>query len=243
MRGRLTVRSACPYYCAAMGKLLCIDLGRSSYTEAIELQTRLVTRLQGLAREEACLILTEHDPPVITLGVSASEGNVVASRHQLESEGIELHKTRRGGDVTYHGPGQLVCYPILQLKRHGKSLRQYQRDLEEVVIRALARLGVEAGRRDALTGVWTSEGKIAAIGVAVSRWVSYHGFAVNVCPNMDHFRLIVPCGLADERVTSLAVLGGKPVTIDQMKPLVIEATAEVFGFSAWRQTQPAEVPT
>jgi len=239
-RGRLTVGPACPYYCAVMGELLCIDLGESSYAEALELQTRLVERLQGLDRQEAYLILTEHVPPVITLGVSAAAGNVLATRRQLEAEGIELHKTRRGGDVTYHGPGQLVCYPVLQLRHHGKSLRRYQRDLEEVVIRTLARLGVQASRRDGLTGVWTSQGKIAAIGVAVSKWVSYHGFALNVSPRMDHFQLIVPCGLADERVTSLEMLTNRSVTVEQVKPFVIAALVDVFGFANWRQIEPGQ---
>jgi len=212
-----------------------MDLGKSSYAEAVELQLGLVRRLQGLDREEAYLILTEHNPPVITMGISAAEGNVLATGAQLEAEGIELHRTRRGGDVTYHGPGQLVCYPILQLRRHGKSLRRYQRDLEEVIIRVLSRFGADTFRREGLTGVWTPEGKIAAIGVAVARWVSYHGFAVNICPNMDHFQLIVPCGLSNEPVMSLRNLVDGPVSVEAAKPLVIEEMVTVFGFTGWKE--------
>jgi len=217
-----------------MTELVCLDVGRSPYLGTLALQRRLVRLVQTASEQRAYLILAEHSPPVITLGISADRQNILAPPNALARAGIEVHRTRRGGNVTYHGPGQLVGYPILRVDLHGKSLRLYLRQLEEVLIRALARLAVAARRRDGLTGVWLDAGKVAAIGVAVRRWVSYHGFALNVSPEMRHFGLIVPCGLRGEPVTSLAETLHKTIPMERVKGAVIDATVEVFGFAGWR---------
>jgi len=222
-----------------MADLSYIDMGRCSYEDALRLQLKLAQEVQDAQDEKAYLLLVEHHPPVITLGVGADAENVLAGPDRLSMLGIAVHKTKRGGDVTYHGPGQLVGYPILRLGFHGRSIRKYLRDLEEVLIRALAVFDVDAGRREGMTGVWVGEEKIAAIGVAIRRWVSYHGFALNVNCNLEHFRLIVPCGLAKVKVTSLSELLGRAVRPEQVTPHILKAMLEVFGFSALRQ-RPAQ---
>ena len=217
-----------------MAELEVLDVGRAAYGPALALQQRLLEEVRTAPDERACLIFVEHEPPVITLGRGAKAANVVASRSRLEQEGVEVHESSRGGDVTYHGPGQVVGYPILRLDLHGKDIHRYLRDLEEVLIRTLAAFGIEGRRSPGLTGVWTDGGKVAAIGVAVRRWVTYHGFALNVCPNMEHFGLIVPCGIRHEGVTSLAALLGRPISVAEVKPLLVECMVEVFGFDGWR---------
>jgi len=217
-----------------VAELTCIDVGRAAYAPTLELQQRLLAEVRGAADERAYLVLVEHDPPVITLGRGADAGNVVASRERLVSEGIEIHEASRGGDVTYHGPGQLVGYPVLRLDLHGRDVHRYLRDLEEVLIRVLAGFGVVGERAAGRTGVWVGGEKVAAIGVAVSRWVTYHGFALNVAPNLDHFGLIVPCGIRDRGVTSLARLLGRPVTVAEVKPAVVECVRDIFGFDRAR---------
>ena len=185
--------------------------GTVPYRTALERQQDLVrSRQAGDIPDQ--LVLLEH-PPVITVGVSGRgrPGHVLASADRLREHGIEVVDVPRGGDVTYHGPGQLVGYPILSLKPDRCDVHRYVRDLEEVLIRTAARFGVEAGRIEGLTGVWVGREKLAAIGVRLSRWVTSHGFALNVATDLDHFRLIVPCGLAGYGVTSLArLLGAAP---------------------------------
>jgi lipoyl(octanoyl) transferase len=181
-------------------------LGRVEYSTALELQQTLV-RLVKEGRISHTLLLLEH-PPVITLGRNAGEKNIVASREFLAANGVELHETDRGGDVTFHGPGQLVGYPIFDLRAFEPRIGavDFVRKLEEVLIRACGDLGVVTARIPGLTGVWTQNdppGKIAAIGVHISRAVTSHGFALNVSTNLDYFKLIVPCGIADKPVTSL----------------------------------------
>ncbi len=202
------------------------------YPEALRRQEQLVERVCADDAERAHLLLVEHDPPVLTLGRRADRRNVVAPPERLRREGVEVHEISRGGDVTYHGPGQLVGYPIIRLDLHGRDLRRYLRDLEEVLIRALRSFGVEGRRVDGLTGVWVGEEKVAAIGVAVRRWVTWHGFALNVCPNMEHFSLIVPCGIRDKRVTSLRRLLGRDVSVAEAAEPVVRSFREVFGFRA-----------
>jgi lipoyl(octanoyl) transferase len=181
-------------------------LGRVEYSTALELQQTLV-RLVKEGRITHTLLLLEH-PPVITLGRNAGEKNIVASREFLAANGVELHETDRGGDVTFHGPGQLVGYPIFDLRAFEPRIGavDFVRKLEEVLIRACGDLGVVTARIPGLTGVWTQNdppGKIAAIGVHISRAVTSHGFALNVNTNLDYFKLIVPCGISDKPVTSL----------------------------------------
>ena len=181
-------------------------LGRVDYSIALELQQTLV----GLVKDKRIthtLLLLEH-PPVITLGRNAGEQNIVVSREFLATNGVELHETNRGGDVTFHGPGQLVGYPIFDLRAFEPRIGavDFVRKLEETLIRTCGDLGVVTGRIPGLTGVWTQSeppGKIAAIGVHISRAVTSHGFALNVNTNLDYFKLIVPCGISDKPVTSL----------------------------------------
>jgi len=181
-------------------------LGRVDYSVALELQHTLV-RLVKERRISHTLLLLEH-PPVITLGRNAGAQNIIASRESLAQNGVELHETDRGGDVTFHGPGQLVGYPIFDLRAFEPRMGavDFVRKLEETLIRTCGDLGVVTERISGLTGVWTQNdvpGKIAAIGVHISRAVTSHGFALNVNTNLDYFKLIVPCGISDKPVTSL----------------------------------------
>jgi|WetSurMetagenome_2_1015567.scaffolds.fasta_scaffold609416_1 lipoate-protein ligase B len=214
-----------------MAQLVYLDVGHAAYEPTVRLQKRLADEVKAAPEERAYLVLVEHDPPVITMGRSTQgTDNVLVPREALALQGIEVHETSRGGDVTYHGPGQLVGYPILRLDLHGRDVRRYLRDLEEVLIRLLARFGVEGQRSEGLTGVWVGNHKIAAIGVAVSRWVTYHGFALNVEPDLSHFGLIVPCGIRDKGVTSLARVLGRPVPVAEVKAPLVECVVDVFGF-------------
>ena len=213
-----------------MADLVCVDLGRGSYDEALQVQRQLVAQVRGVDRERAYVILVEHDPPVITLGRRADERNVLAGADELAELSIEVRRTERGGDVTYHGPGQLVAYPILRLDLHGRDVHRYLRDLEEVIIRTLARFDLVGRRINGLTGVWVGRRKVAAIGVAVKRWVSYHGLALNVSTDLSHFRAIVPCGIADKEVTTMSDLLARAVSTSDVKPMVVENMVEVFDF-------------
>jgi len=218
-----------------MGELAVMDIGRTAYEPALELQQRLVQKVQQSEEELAYLILVEHDPPVITAGRGRGLENILASGRQLAEMGIEVHETTRGGDVTYHGPGQIVGYPIIRIDRHGRDVHKYLRDIEEMLIRAVGRFGISAGRRAGLTGIWVGAAKLAAIGVAVSRWVSYHGFALNVTTDLSQFATIVPCGLPDESVTSMEVLLGRCILANDVRPAIVECMVDVFGFDAARE--------
>ena len=201
-------------------------LGTVGYAAAIDVQQRLVVeRQRGEIADQ--LLLLEH-PPVITRGVRAGADNVLASPLVLRRRGVEIHDVRRGGDVTYHGPGQLVGYPIVLLKPDRCDVHRYVRDLEEVLIRVVADFGVRATRIAGLTGVWVGNDKLAAIGVRLSRWVTSHGFALNVTTDLDDFTLIRPCGLADRGVTSLARLTGAAVPVAAVADRVTRRFAEVF---------------
>jgi len=202
-------------------------LGRVRYGEALALQERLVgERREGRIRDT--LLLLEH-PHVITLGTASSPHHVLVDEAGRSERSIELFETGRGGDVTYHGPGQLVGYPILDLRPDRQDLHRYLRDLEEVLILAAGRWGVAARREVGRTGVWTERGKLAAIGVRVSsRWITSHGFALNVGTDLSYFETIVPCGLADRRVTSLARETGQPVHVEEARDAVVEAFGVVF---------------
>ena len=204
-------------------------LGLVPYEEALQLQKSLVEdRKAGRIPDQ--LLLLQH-PPVITLGVKArsDRSHVLASESELESQGVEFFETGRGGDVTYHGPGQLVGYPILDLKPDRCDVHKYVRDLEEVLIKVSAEFGVTAARVAGLTGVWVGQEKLAAIGVRISRWITSHGFAFNVATNLDHFQLIVPCGITDRGVTSLERLLDRGVQMSLVEDAAIRAMASVFG--------------
>jgi lipoate-protein ligase B len=202
-------------------------LGRLPYAEALELQETMVEeRRRGAAPDT--LLLLEH-PHVITLGTASQPEHVLLGEAERRARSIELFETGRGGDVTYHGPGQLVGYPILDLKPDRKDLHRYLRDLEEVLIRAAGVFGVAAFRSSGLTGVWTPGGKVAAIGVRVSSgWITSHGFALNVDTDLDFFGAIVPCGIPDRPVTSLARETGRAVTLEEVRPPLVHAFASVF---------------
>ena len=182
-------------------------LGVMPYADALVLQRQLVEERRVDAIPDL-LLLVEH-PPVLTLGVRGDGGrsHILATPEALAARGIDVFETGRGGDITYHGPGQIVGYPIINLKPDRCDVHRYVRDLEEVLIRVAADYGISATRIEGLTGVWVGTEKLAAIGVRISRWITSHGFAFNHTTNLSHFGLIVPCGIADRGVTSLAKLG------------------------------------
>ena len=204
-------------------------LGTIDYQAALDLQAQLVERRkQGLIPDQ--LLLLEH-PPVITLGVRtrSDRSHVLESEAALAAKGVGLFETGRGGDVTYHGPGQLVGYPIVDLKPDRCDVHRYVRDLEEVLIRAVDAFGVRAGRIEGLTGIWVGDQKLAAIGVRISRWVTSHGFALNVNTDLSHFGLIVPCGITDKGVTSLERLLGHALPMDEVAETVARQFAALFS--------------
>ena len=202
------------------------DLGRIGYREAWDIQLELVrARKAG----EACdqLLLVEH-PPTITLGRNADTAHVLADRARLSHLGIDLQETDRGGDVTYHGPGQVVAYPILDLRLWRRDVAAYLRALEEVMIRTLLDFGIRAGRVQGLTGVWVGDAKIGALGVHLSRWVTSHGLALNVATDLGHFALIVPCGLS-RPVTSMERILGRAPSREAVTGSMARRFGEVFG--------------
>ena len=209
-------------------------LGVVPYAEALELQKHFV-ELRKANEIPDQLLLLEH-PPVITLGVKTrnDRSHVVATPEALEAEGVEVLESGRGGDVTYHGPGQLVGYPILDLRPDRCDVHQYVRDLEETLIRVAGEFGVTAERLAGLTGVWVGNEKLAAIGVRIARWITSHGFALNVSTNLAHFDLIVPCGIADKGVTSLGRLARRSVRMDEVADVTAQAFVDVFGRSPVR---------
>jgi lipoyl(octanoyl) transferase len=203
-------------------------LGLIGYDEALALQKDFVEERRA-DRISDLLLLLEH-PPVITLGVRSeiARANVVATNEHLADLGIAVHETGRGGDVTYHGPGQIVGYPILDLRPDRCDVHKYVRDLEEVMIRACADYGVQAGRITGLTGAWVGAEKIGAIGIRISRWITSHGFAFNLSTNLDHFKLIVPCGISDRGVTSLERTTGRSIALPEVEDVIVRRFAEVF---------------
>ncbi len=203
-------------------------LGVVPYDEALAMQRQLVEERRA-GHVPDLLLLLQH-PAVITLGVKGDGGraNIVATDERLAELGIAVHETGRGGDVTYHGPGQIVGYPILDLKPDRCDVHRYVRDLEEVMIRVCADYGVTAGRIQGLTGTWVGAEKIGAIGVRLSRWITSHGFAFNVSTDLDHFKLIVPCGIGDRGVTSLENETGKRVPIAEVEDALARHFAGTF---------------
>jgi lipoyl(octanoyl) transferase len=202
-------------------------LGLVPYAKALELQQRLVADRQA-GRIGDVLLIVEH-PHVLTVGVRGDGGraHILADARVLDEWGIDVYETGRGGDVTYHGPGQIVAYPIIDLKPDRQDVHRYMRDLEEVLIRALSDVGVTGERAAGLTGIWVGGEKLAAIGVRISRWVTSHGLALNVSPDLKYFELIVPCGIADRGVTSLARLGSTASRFD-VEERIVARFCEVF---------------
>lgn len=203
-------------------------LGVVRYREALALQRTLVEQRRADCIPDLLLLL-QH-PPVITLGVRGDGGrsHIVASEERLAQLGVEVSETGRGGDVTYHGPGQIVGYPILDLRPDRCDVHRYVRDLEDVMIRTCADYGVRAGRITGLTGAWVGDQKIGAIGVRISRWITSHGFAFNVNTDVNDFDLIVPCGIPDRGVTSLQRVVGRDVPITEVEHALTERFGDVF---------------
>jgi lipoyl(octanoyl) transferase len=203
-------------------------LGVVPYDEALVMQRGLLEERRA-GHVPDLLLLLQH-PAVITLGVKGDGGraNIVATDERLGELGIAVHETGRGGDVTYHGPGQIVGYPILDLKPDRCDVHRYVRDLEEVMIRVCADYGVTAGRIQGLTGTWVGAEKIGAIGVRLSRWITMHGFAFNVSTDLDHFKLIVPCGISDRGVTSLERATGGRLSIADVEDAVVRRFRDIF---------------
>jgi lipoyl(octanoyl) transferase len=203
-------------------------LGVVSYAAASEIQRELVEQRRAGTIPDTLLLL-EH-PHVITLGVKvdAARSHLVASPETLAASNVEVHETGRGGDITYHGPGQLVGYPILDLRPDRCDVHKYVRDLEEVMIRASGDFGVEAARVAGLSGAWVGADKIGAIGVRISRWITSHGFAFNVTTNLDFFKLIVPCGIETRGVTSLSRAAGRCVSMHEAEAAIVRSFAAVF---------------
>lgn len=202
------------------------NLGVVGYTRGLAMQEELRTAVTAGEIPDQLLLL-EH-PPVVTVGRNAGTGNLVLPPEELARRGIDFHHTGRGGDVTFHGPGQLVGYPIVDLNPDRRDVHRYVRDIEEVILRALADFGVSAGRIPGLTGVWIGDLKIAAIGVRISRWITSHGFAFNVATDLDCFRVIVPCGISDRGVTSLSRVLRRPVSLDEVRPRIARHFGDVF---------------
>ena len=222
-----------------MKEFLVLHLGLRSYAEALAFQRR-VARARISQRVGDVLILVEH-PPVITLGRSTKAGNLLTSADALAARGVELFEVDRGGDVTFHGPGQLVGYPIVDLSGHKKDLHWYLRQVEEVIMRAVSPFGVAAERNPGKTGVWTRGRKLASIGVHARQWVTTHGFALNVSTDLSYFDLMVPCGIADVMMTSVerelletadegrACLAPSPSLSDDVRESTVQAFGTVFG--------------
>jgi lipoyl(octanoyl) transferase len=229
-----------------MNPLLTTDLGLISYEDSIALQQRLVAARKAGTMPDV-LLLCEH-PPVITFGRNAKRENLLANQNVLRQKKVSLHDTNRGGDVTFHGPGQIVGYPILNLGAIKRDVHWYVRALEEVMIRASADFGLQAFRIPGRTGIWVHppiqskqrksetsaerEEKLAAIGVHISRWVTSHGFAYNVSTDLRYFDLIIPCGIAERKATSLEKLLDRGVALTEIKPALIRHFAQLFSLAA-----------
>ena len=204
-----------------------LEVERIGYNDAFELQRKLVSARSNNEIEDT-LILLEHNP-VISVPSTQTLDNILVPRETLEQEGIEVCRTDRGGDVTYHGPGQVVGYSIMDLKEQGRDLHRYIRNVEQLLIDVLQEYSIEAGRDSKHPGVWTGNKKIAAIGIAVKNgWITMHGFALNVNPDMNHFTMIVPCGITDKGVTSMAEKLGTPVDRAALHERLIAHYAKIF---------------
>jgi lipoate-protein ligase B len=188
-----------------------LDLGLSDYNDTWKLQKKLQSK-RILGEIEDHLLLVEH-PPVFTLGKNASKQHIINN-----SEDVSIIQTDRGGNITFHGPGQLVCYPILDLNHYKRSITWYMRELEQLIIDVLGEYGIKASRKKGLTGTWVKDKKIAALGVRISRWVTMHGFSLNINPDLNFYKNIIPCGIKEYGVTSMAkIMGNEVPSMDEVK--------------------------
>jgi lipoyl(octanoyl) transferase len=218
-------------------EFLVVDLGLRGYAEALSFQREVAAARIDRRLDRDVLVLCEH-PPVITLGRSTKAGNLLASSEDLRARGVELFEVERGGDVTFHGPGQLVGYPIVDLTEHKEDLHWYLRQVEEVLIRAVAPFGIVAARNPGKTGIWTRDRKLASIGVHARQWVTWHGFALNVTTDLSYFDLMVPCGIAEVTMTSVereildgasgVCLAPPPTLAEDVRQATVRAFGDVF---------------
>ena len=211
-----------------MMKAVCnvLDTGLKDYMEAYNLQKELlVKRIKNEIPDT--LILTEHTP-TFTIGRKGGRENLLVNEEVLKKNGIKVYEIDRGGDITYHGPGQIVGYPIMNLSEWNKDIHLYLRSLEEVIIRFLSHFKIMAGRINNYTGVWVGDCKIAAIGIGVSKWTTFHGFCININPNKKHFSMITPCGIRDKSITSLDELTGEATDIEYAKQVLATEFGNCF---------------
>ncbi len=206
-----------------------LNLGRTNYADTWQLQRQLVID-RAANKIPDTLLITEHNP-VITKGRGTEAANLLVSPEKLQEMGVALFEVERGGDITFHGPGQLVAYPIISLFSRDKDAHKYLRELEQVVIDTLANLGLTGTTKQGLTGVWIGDTKVCAIGVGVSRWITFHGLALNLNTDMKYFKLITPCGITKYPVGSLAEIAGKPFHHDSVASSLINSIAKIFGYN------------
>ncbi len=213
-----------------MSTLDIYHLGTISYKDAMDIQFKLLEKRINKEINDSLLLL-EH-PSTITIGRSGKRSNLLISDSYLKSRNIEFFETNRGGDITFHGPGQIVCYPIIDLDDRTKDVHKYIRDLEEIIIETLKEFDVEGQRIDGLTGVWTKGCKVASIGVGIRRWTTYHGFAINVNTDLDLFDLIIPCGIADVEMTSIKRCNDleDKIEMDSVCKIIIEKFINEFKY-------------
>lgn len=208
-------------------KIVSVDLGSVPFETALKIQHQLMNDKKN-GMEEDYLLTVEH-PHTYTIGVTGSLENLLVDEEYLNSNGIKLQHIRRGGDITYHGPGQLVAYPILNLNNYYKDLHRYLRDLEEVLISTVKYFGIVAGRKNRLTGIWVGDEKLASIGIKMSKWITMHGTALNVSTDLSYFDNIISCGVRDKSVTSMSKILGKSLVVDEVSPVYVKSFSKVFG--------------
>lgn len=209
-----------------------IQPGRVRYQPAYDLQMQLVSEIKNSPNDpRAYLILLDHEP-VLTFGRRSDDKDLLVSAEDLRRRGIEVHEIDRGGKITYHGPGQIVGYPVMPLLGQRRDVHKYMRSLEQILIDVLAGFGITAERAPEHTGVWVGDEKIAAIGIGLTRWITFHGFALNVCTDLDAFDLITPCGIPNKFVTSMKKLLGRDVDLQSVRDAIIPAFQKEFEFDA-----------
>ncbi len=209
-------------------RLFKIDLGLTKYKRAWDIQKNLVSMRYGNKIPDT-VIITEHEP-AITMGRGTDKKNLLCTPEQLKEKGIDLFEVERGGDITFHGPGQIVLYPIIDLNERGRDVHKYLRELENFVIESLGELGLAAKTKNCLTGIWVDDHKIGAIGVAVTKWITYHGLALNINTDLEYFKFINPCGITEYPVSSIEKLLGGKIDFKIVRELLIKKFAEMFNY-------------